>query len=272
MKKEEKESIRNQEWAAKDRRLIKKEEKKLSKLNSKTSVAHYIHNASRMKSGREKMIVLMTVERIKIIKAKLDMPDGELAYLRKSQLMYTSIFENTSGFFSTLFNRLSIWDTQNTALDNALTDIENGVAEAEGDKITAMNDLRVTLLLALAYVNGLVLLNQRQAVAIIRACHMGVVGRGTHDAQDIEVKIGNASGEIIVKCMVAKEGPKKIMATYFVEVSVDDGRTWIVLDPSHPSKVVVNDLTPNKPVIARCRNWTKNGWSEWSVSKPVTPY
>ncbi len=272
MNKTKKDSIKNEEWTAQDRRLIKQQEKKLTKIKTVSDARHYMHNAERMKEGRTKMIIMITVQKTRLIKAKLAMPDAELLYLRKSELMYSALFDNTSGFFTSPFDLLATWALQNTALSNAFTDIDNHIAGAEGDKITAMNDLKITLILALAYVNKLALLNQRQAVALITAAHMVVIGRGRHDAQEIEVKIGNASGEVIVKCMVPKEGTKQLVVTYFVEVSTDGGISFSPLDPSHPSKVVVKELAPNKSVKFRCRNWTKNGWSDWSVSKPITPY
>ena len=200
------------------------------------------------------------------------MPTAELAYLRQSQTMYTALHDNLSGFFTVPFDMLSTWETQNAALDQAFTYISDGIAGGEGDKMTAMNDLKITLILALAYVNRLMLLNQRQAVAIATAAHMEIAGRGSHEIQDIAVKLGKASGQIIIRCKRPMEGLTKLQTTYFVEVSYDGGNTFVPGDPSHPAIVVIDGLTPNKSVVFRQRTWTKNGWSDWAVSKPITPY
>ncbi len=256
---------------AKERTMIRKKQKEAGKIKTTAQAKHFINTIMEMKAGRIKTIMMITVVRTKLIKAKLAMPEAELAYLRKSQDMYTAIHGNASGFFTTAFDMAATWDTQNGALDAAITDVGNGIPGAEGDWQTAMNDIKITLILALAYVNKLMLLNQRQAVAIATACFMEIVGRGTHDAQDIEVKIGKAAGQIIVKCKVPKDGTKKLMVTYFVEVSMDGGVSYLPLDPSHPSTIIVNDLASNKSVILRSRTWTKNGWSVWAVSNPIMP-
>jgi len=154
----------------------------------------YRNDVIRMSGSERFAIVLAGVTRIKLIKGKLAMPTEELAYLRKSQTIYDAFFNDDSGFFTVAFEMLGTLKDNNIALDNAFTDIENGIAGGEGDKITAMNDLRITLILALAYVNKLALLNQRQAVAIITAAHMEVIGRTKFDKQAISVKVGDAPG------------------------------------------------------------------------------
>ena len=217
------------------------------------------------------ILILVSVPRTKIIKAMLDMPAGELQYLERCQSIYTAFFVNGSGFFTTAFDMLATLALNNVALDKALKDLSNDIAGAEAAKLTALDDLRITLILALAYVNKLALLNQRQAVEIINAAQMVVVGRGKFNQQPIEAKIGLAPGEIIVRCLIPKEDGKKIQTTYFPEYSNDKGVTWVPLDPSHPAIITITGLASNVPVIIRMRTWTKNGWSAWFVSTSVTP-
>jgi hypothetical protein len=217
------------------------------------------------------LLILFAIPRVKIIKAMLDMPTGEHQYLERCQSIYTAFFGNVSGFFTTAFDMLATLALNNAALDKALTDISNNVDGAEAAKLTALDDLRITLILALAYVNKLALLNQRQAVEIIEAAHMVVVGRGKFNQLPIEVKIGLAPGEIIARCMIPKEDGKKIQVVYFTECSSDKGVTWVPQDPSFPAIITISGLASNVPLIVRFRTWTKNGWSEWFVSSSVTP-
>src|SRR2546423_1036395 len=89
---------------ATERRMIRKKQKEAGKLKTAAQLKHFINTILGMRAGRNKMIFMVTVVRTQLIKAKLAMPAGDLAYLRKSQDMYLAIFNNTSGFFTTVFD------------------------------------------------------------------------------------------------------------------------------------------------------------------------
>ena len=89
--------------------------------------------------------------------------------------MQAIIAANDSTLYTPPFNLIKAWNTQNVALSDAFDEITNGNKDGQGDKATAYTDLKATLKLAMAYINGLALLNQRQAITIIQGCLATVI-------------------------------------------------------------------------------------------------
>jgi len=68
------------------------------------------------------------------------------------------------------------------------------------------------------------------------------------------------------------EDAKKLKTTFFWNKSIDNGATWIEMDPSHKAIIIATGLTANVSVKFRKRTWTKNGYSEWVFSKAIMPF
>jgi hypothetical protein len=216
--------------------------------------------------------IILVSASVKIIKAKLGMPKGEWEYLAQSRLMRAAINTNTLTFFTPAFASLAAWDTQNNALNSALTAIRNKVSGAAGMKTTAMTNLSATLKKALAYVNGLCLDSQINAEAIIGAAFMQMTLTGTRVTKSITVKQTTDSGSVECKCPAAKFEGKRVTATYEKGYSKDGGATWIDLPAIAKCKIVATGLTLGVPVIFRSRvTTTKGGTTTWVISQPITP-
>ncbi|MEI6487502.1 MAG: hypothetical protein WCP52_00995 [Bacteroidota bacterium] len=273
MKKEKKESVRDLHLSAKDRRLIKKEKKRIDRIKTQAQVQVYWNNLLKLPSSRERQLIILFALSIITIKAKLGMPTRETDFLKHSEDMQEAIKKNTLGYFSPAFARLNQWKTENENLDKAITDVTNRVRGAEGRKKNAKANLRVTLKLALAYINELALLNQAKANSIIEASLMVVIHRSARVVKDFTVKQMEATGSILLRSASAKIDGKYVNASYEWQYTTDDGVTWIALPTTiNKAKTIAKDMVVGVATIFRKRITTsKGGTSAWVVSKPITP-
>ena len=273
MKKEKKESVRDLHLSAKDRRLIKKEKKRIDRIKTQAQVQVYWNNLLKLPSSRERQLMILFALSIITIKAKLGMPTREADFLKHSEDMQEALKKNTLGYFSPAFARLNQWKTENENLDKAMTDVTNGVRGAEGRKKNAKANLRVTLKLALAYINELALLNQAKANAIIEASLMVVIQRSARVVKDFAVKQMEATGSILLRSASAKIDGKYVNASYEWQYTTNDGVTWIALPTTiNKAKTIAKDMVVGVATIFRKRITTsKGGTSAWVVSKPITP-
>jgi hypothetical protein len=261
-----------QKLTAAERRLFNKVVKAYAKIKSRAGKKHFAKNVYATKNKEVKLISILALVRVNKIKAKLGMSDKERDYLGESVAMHQAILDDVDGFFSTLFVDLGLWDAQNIRADQALRDIGLKVANAEEAKKTAFSDLAITLDGALAYVNNIVRRNQRQAVDIIAAACMHQVLKGEKNKPDFSAEIGGTPGTAKLTALVPVEATKKLKCTFFWCYSYDNGITWSLYEimPTHQAKTIATGLE-NKPVIFRKRILTKNGFTDWVVSPPITP-
>ncbi len=254
-----------------EQRFVKQETKKINNIKSREGAEHYMHNALAMKPGRERELMILLVASVRTIKAKLAMPANDEEYYRKSFNMQDAIFLNTSGYFSPAFNRLATWATENIALDTALDAIENKDANGEALKKAAMKNLKLTLKLALNFVNNLVLVNQPLALLMIEAALMEPVGAGTIRKPAFTILQTNVSGSIKLISLAARKNGKLVNAAYEWEYSIDNMATWIRLPVTLSSTTIAVDMVLGKTIVFRRRITTREGTGEWLVSKAITP-
>jgi hypothetical protein len=235
-----------------------------------------IAKLSRNKSGKL-TVVLMSQSTPSIIKAKLAMPIKELEFQNHSVNMQQAMVDDTRGFFSPpfspVFNRLAQWKTENIEYLDSINDVKNNVIGGKGRKKTAKLALRITLDFVLAYVNGIMLLNQDKAQEIAENALCGIVGGGSSNKQEIEVKALDEAGAISVKTLAPKYPTGGQMpATYYREYSSDKGVTWIPMIINNRANDVAHGLDSGVSYIFRKRYWTaKGGLTKWVVSSAVTP-
>ena len=225
----------------------------------------------RLTEDELKLIILVAVT-IKVIKGKLNMPKKQWDYLATSKNMEAAILANALGYFTPAFAGLSNWALENTALEKALNAIKNRVVGGAGMKVTAMANLKITLDLALAYVNAIAKLNQPNAITIIEAALMTVINQGPRVIKPITVKVGTDAGTAIVSCPATTFEGKRVAGSYEKQWSADGGKTWVPLTTTSKCKIIATGLASGVPVIFRSRTTTtKGGTSAWVVSAPVTP-
>ena len=256
-----------------EKRLFRKTVKAFAKIKSRAGKKHYENNVKAMKNENIKMVMALAIMRINKIKAKLGMSSLERTYLAESVAMHKAQLDDTEGFFSTAFADLTLWDAQNIVADQKIRDVDNKVPNAETAKNTAFEDLQITLDGALGYVNNLVRRNQRQAADIIANALMHQVKKGEINKQDFTAVIGDTPGTVFLSALIPVEATKKLKCTFFWCYSYDGGITWSLYEilPTHQAKTLVTGLESEKSVIFRKRQLTKNGFSDWVVSPPVTP-
>ncbi len=260
------------ELTAAESRLLRKTEKEYSKIKSKEGKKHYENNVFAMKNKSKQYVMMFALTRINKIRAKLGMSDQEHLYLEESVIMHQAQVDDVSDFFDIPFDGLTRWNTENEAAAQALLDVANELPGAEGQKQTAFSDLAITLELALAYVNALCARNQRQAVDIILSARMKQVLKGEKNKQELTVQVGAAAGTAKLMALVPTEDAKKLKCTFFWCYSYDRGDTWSLYEipPTHQASTIARGLTSGASVIFRKRQLTKNGFSDWVVSKPIT--
>ncbi|MEI6487558.1 MAG: hypothetical protein WCP52_01275 [Bacteroidota bacterium] len=273
MKKQKKESVNDLHLSAKDRRLIKNEQKRIDRLKTQAQVDVYWKSLMKLPPSGERHTLILFALSVITIKAKLGMPRRDADFLKQSEDMHLAQANNTLGFFSPAFARLVQWKTENEALHNAMTDVTNGVNGAEGIKKDAKKNLQKTLKLALAYVNGLALDNQAKAEAMIEAALMKVIKQSSKSIKDFSVKQMEESGTIQLRSEAAKIDGKRVNAGYDWQYSINNGATWIALPSTvNKAKTLATDMAIGVATIFRKRvTTTKGGTTAWVVSKPITP-
>jgi hypothetical protein len=254
-----------------------KKRKKLSK-RQREGVLRNLHSmsAKTMKNYAEpiRAIILMAIT-VKIIRAKLTLPlntpDGR--FLVKSQAIFQAFTNDVGGFFAAVpFSMLALLNTQNGALQSAMKNVELGVMGAEGAKIAAKLAVKLTLIAALDYVNGLARLDQANAVEIIRTADMQVANPPSINKQDFSVKQGTATGEIILRSLAAKFNGKRVKASYQWQYSIDNGVTWISLDNTVVAKTIATGMTVDvKTLFRKCSSTSKGGTTAWCNPIGITP-
>ena len=273
MKKVNEKSANGQKMTEKGQKLLEKANNKLRKVKTRGDAAQFISNVMKIKNANNRSIFIFALVSVKIIKGKLGMPRKDLDFLKKSMDMQAILAANDSGLYAPPFNLLKAWALQNTALSTAFDEITAGSIDGQGDKATAYVDLKATLKLALAYINGLALLNQRQAIAIIQGCLMVVITQKDRITAEITVKQLPATGQIKIKVPSIKIDTKRVSAVFEWAFSNDGGVTWIPLPvTNNKCSTIAVGMIIGKPVIFRSRaTSTKGGTTAWVVSKPITP-
>jgi hypothetical protein len=196
----------------------------------------------------------------------------DAAFLFAARAVFNGLTTNSGGFFTPPFSLLAALGTQATAFETAINNMSTGILGAEGAKQLAKKTLYITLLAALAYVNGIAYLNQPAAVEIITAANMLVVKVGSNKKQELTVKQGSASGEAKLFSIAATFNGKRVAALYDWQISTDGGITWNSLPSTVVAKTVATGLKTDIKTMFRKRSTTvKGGTSAWSTPVAITP-
>lgn len=247
-------------------KMIRKAQKKIN---------HLYYMATRFRNNDNSCSgpIILFAARIKIIKGKLDMPDGDTDYLAKSRLIRSSLILNAGGFFGTPFPDLAAWDAQNDLFEQAIEDVGLHVLGAEGDKGTVRADLKVFLDDAAIYVNKIARRNQPMAVAIITSASMTVIVPGTRDIPELKITNGLDTGTMIAKSKAVKIDGKRVRANYEFRYSLDEQATWVYPPSSPTSKTILTGFTVNgrRVWFSKRTISTKGGISDWCAAVEGTP-
>ena len=255
---------------AKEQRLKNKWKNKAKRARTVSDCVQLMTNGMRTKNLGNRRIIILTVASVAIIKGKLGMPRGDLKFWTISVDMQAIIYTNASTLYTPVFAWLSLWKTQNAAFKAALDEITAGNVDGPGDKVTALSDLKKTLNLALAYINGLASANQRQAVTIIEGCLMVVIVKKERIPVDFTVKQLPATGSIKLQSASGKFEGKRVPSSYEWQYSVDGGKTWLPLPGTLKRTTIALAMAVNVSTLFRKRiTTTKGGTSDWVVCKPI---
>ena len=139
-------------------------------------------------------------------------------------------------------------------------------------KNTAKRKLKYTLDSALDFINELARDNRMDAVTIITGANLIVHKKRVVNKKELEAVLGRATGEIILKCTAEKVNGKYVDATYMWQYSIDKGKTWEPIDPTHSAKVVVTGMLPGISTLFRTRSKTsKKGLTAWCNPVEIIP-
>jgi hypothetical protein len=183
--------------------MKKNKEKSLTKRQSE-GIQRNAHAMNRKTQKMYRTIILAVLTRV--IKAKLgfDINASDGVFLSKSEAIAAALAADVGGYFTVPFAQLALLVTQNAALDAAIQDVKLGVMGAEGAKLAAKAAVKITLGLALAYINGIAILDQTNAVEIITSASMMVIGTQERNKQDFAIQQSEDSGSIILRSLGSK--------------------------------------------------------------------
>ncbi len=187
----------------------------------------------------------------------------EKFYFNAKAIAY-AIRLNRFGFYNPQFKKLDLLDTRIDFYKKSLDDIMQGGIGKVAIKNTAKRKLKYTLDSALDFINEQARDNRVDAVTIITGANLIVHKKRVVNKKELEAILGGATGEIILKCIAEKVNGKYIDATYMWQFSIDNGKTWEPIDPTHGAKVVVKGMLPGISTLFRNRSKTsKKGLTAW---------
>jgi hypothetical protein len=129
---------------------------------------------------------------------------------------------------------------------------------------TVAEHLRSLLNRLKAYVQGVADDNIEHAVAIIESAGMSVAPKGSREKPPFAVRQGPVSGTVL---LIARAIAK--VATYFWQMSEDDGKTWIDLARTLSADTKVTDLVPGRTYRFRFRAVTRRETTDWCDPLPI---
>ena len=223
------------------------------------------------KYARAFIIMAITVRTIKG-KLGVNLYTNDGTFLAKARGIFTSLTNNAGGFYSPAFSGLATIDTQADAFEAAINAFELGGIGTEEAKLIAKKALKITLDLALAYVNNLAFLDQANATQIITGADMLLVRSPFREKPDFEVKQSTATGDIILISKAIRFDGKLVRGFYEWQYSIDNGVNWISLESTTVAKTTATGMEVDVKTLFRKRTTSrKTGISAWCSAIAITP-
>jgi len=175
-----------------------------------------------------------------------------------------TIVTNMTGnpYFKTPVPPLTTLSGDNTKLETdqatAATKTKGAVAARDAQRAIVVADLH----LLKAYVQSVANADEANAEAIIKSAGMNVRKVTPRIKQDLTMKPGKVSGEVMI---VAKSAGR---ASYEWQWSTD-GKTWTSLPGTLQAKTTLTNQTPGTTIYARHRAITKAGVGDWGQAASI---
>ena len=249
-------------------RLIKKERKVFAKIESINEVHHYFRTVSERPEGRATYLILMAT--VLTIRGKLDMPGNASAFKDKSIAMAKVQTDNTSGYYAVAFAGLALWITRNGTMDTQVKAKLAGTGTATLVK-AARVQVKLSLNLFIAYLNGLALANQTLAVSIIETALCLVWKTPVYTPEkDFSVTLGPGTGVATLNSSKIKIDSKNVKNTFEFQVGYPVGGVIVydTISAGGDKKIVVPDLPLVSTTFRKRVTTKKGGTTPWCT--PIT--
>ena len=259
-----------------DVRLVKSERKIREKIVHPAEALHYFKTIEQRIGSKATYIILIT-DVVPLIQAKCPMPVNSTAYLKKAKILLKAQVDDTFGFFLVPFPGLATFTTHigdlATAIQNFIDDDGTGNTETIE---AAVKLVQVSVDALLVYVNGICRGNQVEALAIIAAAKMQVVKqREKGKKKDFGIKLGAASGSVILTSLAGKVGKNRVPTTYYWQYGLMVGTEliWYNLpDTTDECSTTATGMPINVTVAFRKRTKSKRGGlSDWCTPLYISP-
>ena len=252
---------------------MKKKERKANE--SYMELEELICNTSKMRYSAHQQVSIIILSILQNnIKGRLGFTiklADEKFYFNAKAIAY-AIRLNRFRFYNPQFKKLDLLDKRIAFYKKSLDDIMQGGLGKVTIKNTAKRKLKYTLDSALDFINELARDNRMDAVTIITGANLIVHKKRVVNKKELEAVLGRATGEIILKCIAEKVNGKYVDATYMWQYSIDKGKTWEPIDPTHGAKVVVTGMLPRISTLFRTRSKTsKKGLTAWCNPVEIVP-
>jgi len=257
-------------------RIIKSERKIREMIvHPAQAVQYYKTLEQRIGSGATYIILVMDV--VPLIQAKCPMPENATAYLKKAKILLKAQVDNTFGYFTPPFAGLTVFTTDigdlATAIQNFIDDDGTGNTETIE---AAVKLVQVSIDALLVFVNSVCRGNQVDALAIIAAAKMQVAKqREKGKKPDFSIKLGAASGSVILTSLAGKVGKNRVPTTYYWQYGLMVGGVlvWTDLpDTTDECTTTATGMPINVAVAFRKRTKSKKGGlSDWCTPLYISP-
>lgn len=208
---------------------------------------------------------------------KCTMPVNARAYQIKAKALVKAQTDNTYGFFTPPFTGLTV---MGGLVDDLLTDIQNFEDNDGTGNIETVNGaidaVQVQVDALLVYVGGKCRANQLAALEIIAAAEMEPVKKKEKGKKaDFGIKLGVASGSVILTSLAGKFDGKRVPTTYYWQYGLMVGgvMVWTDLpDTVDECTVTATGMPINVTVAFRKRTKSKKGGlSDWCTPLYISP-
>jgi len=259
-----------------DARMIYREMNSMSKITDSSQSVFYF-NSLEKRVGRHDMCIILMAAGIILTLAKCPMPENARAYQIKAKALVKAQTDNTYGFFTPAFAGLTV---MGGLVDDLLTAIENFEDKDGTGNIETVNglidDVQVQVDALLVYVNGKCRANQLAALEIIAAAEMVPVKKKEKGKKkDFGIKLGAASGSVILTSLAGTFDEKRVPTTYYWQYGLMVGTEliWYDLpDTVDECTTTATGMPINVTVAFRKRTKSKKGGlSAWCTPLYISP-
>jgi hypothetical protein len=259
-----------------DARMLKAENRIQDKIVYPSQMVHYFKTLEN-RVGRRDMCIILMAAGIVLTLAKCPMPENSRAYQIKAKALAKAQTDNTFGFFTPPFSGLTV---MGGLIDDLLTAIENFEdKDGTGNKETVdgmIDAVQVQVDALVVYVNGKCRANQLDALEIIAAAGMEVVKkREKGQKADFGIKLGKATGEVILTSLAGQIDNKRVPTTYYWQYGLKVGGVWVwtdLPDTVDQCKTTATGMPTDQSVgFRKATKTTKGGLSAWCPPLYISP-